>query len=65
MSIPEELLFYKLVVQDAENRKGSEQEKAPAASVSCEDALRKTVTEKQKRAIRALRRTQEQTALGV
>ena len=48
MSILEDLWFDNLVVQDAEIRKGSEQEKALAASVRCEDALRKTLTEKQK-----------------
>ena len=48
MSILEDLWFDNLVVQDAEIRKGSEQEKALAASVRCEDALRETLTEKQK-----------------
>ena len=48
MSILEDLWFDNLVVQDAEIRKGSEQEKVLAASVRCEDALRETLTEKQK-----------------
>ena len=48
MSILEDLWFDNLVVQDAEIRKGSEQEKALAASVRCDDALRETLTEKQK-----------------
>ena len=48
MSILEDLWFDNLVVQDAEIRKGSEQEKALAASVRCEDAFRETLTEKQK-----------------
>ena len=46
MSILEDLWFDNLVVQDAEIRKGSEQEKAPAASVRCEDALQETLSEK-------------------
>lgn len=48
MSILEALWFDNLVVQDAEIRKGSEQEKTLAASVRCEHALRETLTEKQK-----------------
>ena len=48
MSILEDLWFDNLVVQDVEIRKGSEQVKALAASVKCEDALRETLTEKQK-----------------
>ena len=48
MSILEDLWFDNLVVQDAEIRKGTEQEKALAASVRCEDAFRETLTEKQK-----------------
>ena len=48
MSILEDLWFDNLVVQDAEIRKGSEQEKVLAASVRCEDALRETLTEIQK-----------------
>ena len=48
MSTLEDLWFDNLVVQDAEIRKGSEQEKALAASVRCEDAFRETLTEKQK-----------------
>ena len=48
MSILEELWFDNLMVQDAEIRKGSKQEKTLAASVKCEDALRETLTEKQK-----------------
>ena len=48
MSILEDLWFDNLVVQYAEIRKGSEQEKALAASVKCDDALRETLTEKQK-----------------
>ena len=48
MSILEDLWFDNLVVQDVEIRKGSEQEKALAASVKCEEALRETLTEKQK-----------------
>ena len=48
MSILEDLWFDNLVVQDAEIRKGSEHEKALAESVRCEDALRETLTEKQK-----------------
>ena len=47
MSVLEDLWFDNLVVQDVEIRKGSEQEKALAASEKCEDALRKTLTEKQ------------------
>ena len=47
MSILEDMWFDNLVVQDVEIRKGSEQEKALAASVQCDDALRKTLTEKQ------------------
>ena len=43
MSILEDLWFDNLVVQDAEIRKGSEQEKALAASVKCDDALRETL----------------------
>ena len=45
MSILEALWFDNLVVQDAEIRKGSEQEKTLAASVRCEDALRETLME--------------------
>lgn len=48
MSILEDMWFDNLVVQDAEIHKGSEQEKALAASVRCDDALRETLTEKQK-----------------
>ena len=48
MSILEDLWFDNLVVKDAEIRKGSEQEKALAASVRCEADLRETLTEKQK-----------------
>jgi hypothetical protein len=48
MSILEDLWFDNLVVRDAEIRKGSEQKKVLAASVRCEDALRETLTEKQK-----------------
>ena len=48
MSILEDLWFDNLVVQDVDIRKGSEQAKALAASVKCEDALRETLTEKQK-----------------
>ena len=48
MSILEDLWLDNLVVQDVEIRKGSEQEKALAASVKCEEALRETLTEKQK-----------------
>ena len=47
MSVLEDLWFDNLVVQDVEIRKSSEQEKALAASEKCEDALRKTLTEKQ------------------
>ena len=47
MSILEDLWFDNLVVQDVDIRKGSEQEKALAASEKCEDVLRKTLTEKQ------------------
>ena len=43
MSILEDLWFDNLVVQDAEIRKGSEQEKALAASIKCDDALRETL----------------------
>ena len=48
MSVLEDLWFDNLVVQDMDIRKGSEQEKALAASVKCEDVLRETLTEKQK-----------------
>ena len=48
MSIPEDLWFDNLVVRDVEIRKGSKREKVLAASVRCEDALRETLTEKQK-----------------
>ena len=48
MSILEDMWFDNLVAQDVEIRKGSEQEKALAASVRCDDALRETLTEKQK-----------------
>lgn len=48
MSILEDLWFDNLVVQDVEIRKSSAQEKTLAASVKCEDALRETLTEKQK-----------------
>ena len=48
MSILADMWFDNLVVQDVEIRKGSEQEKALAASVRCDDALRETLTEKQK-----------------
>lgn len=48
MSILENLWFDNLVVQDVDIRKGSEQKKALAASVKCEDVLRETLTEKQK-----------------
>ena len=48
MSILEDLWFDNLVVLDAEIRKGSEQEKALAASVRCENALCETLTAKQK-----------------
>ncbi len=48
MSILEDLWFDNLVAQDVDIRKGSEQEKTLTASVKCEDALRETLTEKQK-----------------
>ena len=48
MSILENLWFDNLVVQDVDIRKGSEQKKALAASVKCEEALRETLTKKQK-----------------
>ena len=48
MSILEDMWFDNLVAQDVEIRKGSEQENALAASVQCDDALRETLTEKQK-----------------
>ena len=48
MSILADMWFDNLVVQDVEIRKGSELEKALAASVRCDDVLRETLTEKQK-----------------
>ena len=48
MSVLEDLWCDNLVVQDVDIRKGSEQKKALAASVKCEDVLRETLTEKQK-----------------
>ena len=48
MSILEDMWFDNLVAQDVEIRKGSEQEKVLAASVRCDEALRETLTEKQK-----------------
>ena len=48
MSILEDMWFDNLIVQDVEIRKGSEKEEALAASAKCEDALRETLTEKQK-----------------
>ena len=48
MSILEDLWLDNLEVQDVEIKKGSEQEKALAASVKCEETLRATLTEKQK-----------------
>ena len=48
MSLLEDLWFDNLEVQNAEIKKGSEQEKALAASVKCEEVLRATLTEKQK-----------------
>lgn len=48
MSLLEDLWFDNLEVQDVEIKKGSEQEKALAASVKCEETLRETLTEKQK-----------------
>ena len=48
MSILEDMWFDNLIVQDVEIRKGSEKEKALTASAKCEDALRETLTEKQK-----------------
>ena len=48
MSVLEDLWFDNLVVQEVEIRKGSEQEKALAASVKCEDTFREMLTEKQK-----------------
>ena len=47
-SILEDLWFDNLAVQDAEIRKGSEQEKVLAASVKCDETFRETLTEKQK-----------------
>ena len=48
MSVLEDLWFDNLIVQDVDIRKGSEQEKALAASVKCDDTFRETLTEKQK-----------------
>ena len=48
MSILEDLWFDNLVVQYGEIRKGSEQEKALAISVKCDETFRGTLTEKQK-----------------
>ena len=48
MSILEDLWYDNLEVQDVEIKKDSEQEKALAASVTCEETLRETLTEKQK-----------------
>ena len=45
MSILQDMWFDNLVAQDVEIRKGSEQEKALAASVRGDDALRETLTE--------------------
>ena len=47
-NLDREIEHFNLVAQDVEIRKGSEQEKALAASVRCDDALRETLTEKQK-----------------
>ena len=47
-SILEDLWFDNLAVQDAEIRKGSEQEKVLAASVKCDETFRETLTEEQK-----------------
>ena len=48
MSVLEDLWFDNLVVQDVEIRKDSEQEKALAISVKCDETFRGTLTEKQK-----------------
>ena len=48
MSILEDLWFDNLIVNDAEIKKGSEQEKVLAASVKCDETFRETLTEKQK-----------------
>ena len=48
MSLLEDLWFDNLEVQDVEIKKASEQEKALAASVKCEETLWATLTEKQK-----------------
>ena len=48
MSVLEDLWFDNLIVNDAEIKKGSEQEKVLAASVKCDETFRETLTEKQK-----------------
>ena len=48
MSVLEDLWFDNLVVNDGKIKKGSEAERTLAASVKCDEALRETLTEKQK-----------------
>ena len=48
MSLLEDLWFDNLIVNEGEIKKGSDAEQALAASVKCDDALRETLTEKQK-----------------
>ena len=48
MSLLEDLWFDNLIVNEGEIKKGSEAERVLAASVKCDEALRETLTEKQK-----------------